>query len=71
MSVWGFATFIAAKSYGYIYDFCFGGNFAFETACIGIAVVAFACTATLLILDKKLSALVDLCVPYTSDRRIF
>lgn len=59
MSVWGFATFLAAKSYGYIYDFCFGGNFAFETACIGIAVVAFACTATLLILDKKLSALVD------------
>lgn len=59
MSVWGFATFVAAKCYGYIYDFCFSGNFAFETACIGIAVVAFAATAVLLLMDKRLSALVD------------
>ena len=59
MAVWGFATFLAAKSYGYIYNYFFGGNFAFEKACFIIAIVAFASTALLLALDKKLSALVD------------
>lgn len=59
MSVWGIATFIAAKIYGNVYEFAFGGNFEFAPACIAIAVVAFISTAILFALDKKLSALVE------------
>lgn len=34
MSVWGFATFIAAKSYGPVYGLLFGGKIEFKVACI-------------------------------------
>lgn len=59
MSVWGFATFIAAKSYGPVYGILFGGNIEFKWACIGIAVVSFVAALIMIALDKKLSALVD------------
>lgn len=59
MSVWGFATFIAAKTYGYVYGFLFGGNFEFKNACIGVAIVAFVSAVIMFILDKRLAALVD------------
>ena len=59
MGVWGLATFFAAKGYGYVYNFAFGGNFPFSTACIAIAIVAIICTIVLFALDKKLSALVE------------
>ena len=59
MSVWGFATFIAAKSYGPVYGLLFGGKIEFKVACIGVAVVSFAAALIMIALDKKLSALVD------------
>ena len=59
MSMWGFATFIAAKSYGPVDGILFGGNIPFKTACIGIAVVSFVAAAIMIALDKRLSALVD------------
>lgn len=59
MGIWGVATFFAAKGYGYVYEFVFGGRFTFASGCIGVAVVAFASTIILFVLDKKLSALVE------------
>ena len=59
MSMWGFATFIAAKSYGPVYGILFGGSIPFKTACIGVAVVSFVAAAIMIALDKRLSALVD------------
>lgn len=59
MALWGFATFIAAKSYGPVYGLLFGGNLPFKTACIGIAVVSFVAALIMIALDKRLSALVD------------
>ena len=59
MSVWGFATFIAAKSYGPVYGLLFGGKIEFKVACIGVAVVSFAAALIMIALDKTLSALVD------------
>ncbi len=44
MSVWGFATFIGAKSYGPVYGLLFGGKIEFKVACIGVAVVSFGGT---------------------------
>lgn len=59
MSVWGIATFFAAKGYGSVYKFAFGGKFAFSSACIGVAVIAFASTIILFLMDKRLSSLVE------------
>lgn len=59
MGIWGLATFFAAKGYGYVYNFAFGGKFPFANACIAVAVVAVICTIVLFALDKKLSALVE------------
>lgn len=59
MSVWGFATFIAAKSYGYVYGWLFGGDLPFKTACGIVAVIAFGSAVIMVAMDKKLSALVD------------
>ena len=56
MSVWGFATFIAAKSYGPVYGLLFGGKIEFKVACIGVAVVSFAAALIMIALDKTLSA---------------
>lgn len=58
MAVWGFAIFVAAKTYGYAYGFLFGGNFAFKDACIIVAVIAFVCALLMFFLDKRLSVLV-------------
>lgn len=59
MGIWGVSTFFAAKAYGNVYEFVFGGRFTFASGCIGVAVVAFAVTIILFVLDKKLSALVE------------
>lgn len=59
ISVWGIATFIAGKSYGNVYEFAFGGNFKFSSACIVIAIVAFVSALILFVLDKRLSGLVE------------
>ncbi|HIW22254.1 MAG TPA: MFS transporter [Candidatus Dorea intestinavium] len=59
ISVWGIATFIAGKSYGYVYEFAFGGSFKFYSACIVIAIIAFVSALILFVLDKKLSGLVE------------
>lgn len=59
MSVWGFATFIAAKSYGYVYGLLFGGNLEFRVACGIVAGIALVSAVIMVALDKKLSALVD------------
>ena len=59
MGVWSAATFFAAKGYGYVYNFAFGGRFSFAGACIGVTVVAVICTVILFALDKRLSALVE------------
>lgn len=59
MSVWGFATFIAAKSYGYVYGLLFGGNLEFRVACVIVAVIALVSAVIMVALDKKLAALVD------------
>lgn len=59
MSVWGFATFIAAKTYGYVYGFLFGGDIEFKIACFIVAVIAFVSAVIMFVLDKKLAALVD------------
>lgn len=59
MSVWGFATFIAAKSYGYVYGLLFGGNLEFRVGCGIVAVIALVSAVIMVALDKKLSALVD------------
>ena len=57
-SVWGLGIFAAAKLYGYVYEFVFGGRFQFSHACIGIAIVAFFCTVVLFAMDNKLTSLV-------------
>ena len=59
MSVWGFATFIAAKSYGYVYGVLFGGNLEFRVGAGIVAGIAFVSAIIMVLLDKKLSALVD------------
>lgn len=59
MSMWGIATFFAAKLYGYAYDFLFGGTFKFTHACFIVAAIAFASAFILFVLDKRLSALVE------------
>ncbi len=59
MGVWGAASFVAAKLYGYLYNFAFGGRFPFAYACIAVAVIAAICALVLFALDQKLSALVE------------
>lgn len=59
MSVWGIATFVAAKSYGYAYGLLFGGDLKFTTACYIVAGIAFAMAIILFLLDKPLSSLVE------------
>ncbi len=59
MAVWGIATFVAAKSYGYVYGILFGGNIKFTTACYIVAAIAFILAVLLFILDKPLSSLVE------------
>lgn len=58
MAVWGFATFIAAKSYGYVYGVLFGGNLQFHVACIVIAVIAFVSAIIMWAIEPRISKLV-------------
>lgn len=57
-AIWGLGIFAAAKVYGNVYGFAFGGKFAFSHACIAIAIVAFLCTVILFAMDKNLTSLV-------------
>lgn len=59
MAVWSLGMFFAAKLYANVYAFAFGGKFSFVHACIGVAIVAFACTIVLFIMDKPLRSLVE------------
>lgn len=58
-AVWSLGLFFAAKLYANVYAFAFGGKFSFVHACIGVAIVAFACTIVLFIMDKPLRSLVE------------
>lgn len=57
MGVWTFATFLAGKSYGYLYDFTL--KFDMITVYTVIPVILFVAAALLFIFDKKLSKLVE------------
>lgn len=58
-AVWSLGIFFAAKLYANVYAFAFNGKFTFVHACIGVAVVAFACMIILFIMDKPLRSLVE------------
>ncbi|MFI3170924.1 MAG: peptide MFS transporter [Eubacteriales bacterium] len=57
MSVWVFAVFISAKTYGYLYEFTL--KFEFAHAYLVVAAIAIAAGIVLWSLDKKLNALVE------------
>lgn len=57
MGVWTFATFVAGKSYGYLYDFTL--KFDMITVYTVIPVILFVAAALLFIFDKKLNSLVE------------
>ncbi len=57
-AIWGLGLFVAAKLYGNLYAFAYGGKFAFTHSSTAIAVVAFICTGILFALDGKLTSLV-------------
>ena len=55
MGVWIFATFIAGKSYGYLYEFA--SKFPIIQSYVIIPIILFVCAALLFIFDKKLEKL--------------
>jgi proton-dependent oligopeptide transporter, POT family len=57
MGVWTFATFLAGKSYGYIYNFTL--QFDMIKVYTIIPVIMFVAAVALFIFDKKLSSLVE------------
>ncbi|MGV8984233.1 peptide MFS transporter [Clostridium sp.] len=57
MGVWIFATFIAGKSYGYLYGFA--SKFPIIQAYVAIPVILFVFAALLFIFDKKLVKLLE------------
>jgi len=57
MGVWIFATFIAGKSYGYLYEFA--SKFPIIQAYVVIPIILFVCAALLFLFDKKLSRLLE------------
>ena len=57
MGVWTFATFLAGKGYGYIYDFTL--QFNMIKVYTTIPIIMFVAAAALFIFDKKLSSLVE------------
>lgn len=59
MSMWGFATFIAAKSYGPVYGILFGGNIPFKVACFIVAGISFVAAIIMVAMDKPLAKLVE------------
>ncbi len=59
MGVWIFAAFIAAKTYGYVYNFAFGEGSDFVTSNIVIACVAIGAAVLIALLDKTLMKLLS------------
>ncbi|AKA69687.1 amino acid/peptide transporter (Peptide:H+ symporter) [Clostridium scatologenes] len=57
MGVWIFATFIAGKSYGYLY--AFASKFPIMKAYIVIPIILFICGVLLFLFDKKLVRLLE------------
>jgi POT family proton-dependent oligopeptide transporter len=57
MGVWIFATFVAGKSYGYLYEFA--SKFPIIQAYVVIPVVLFVCAVLLFLFDKKLVKLLE------------
>lgn len=57
MGVWTFATFIAGKIYGNVYEFT--SQYPIMVAYIAIPVILFIAAVLLFVFDKKLSSLLD------------
>ena len=57
MGVWIFATFIAGKSYSYLYEFA--SKFPIIQSYVVIPIILFVCAALLFIFDKKLGKLLE------------
>ena len=57
MGVWIFATFIAGKSYSYLYEYA--SKFPIIQAYVVIPVILFVCAVLLFIFDKKLGKLLE------------
>ena len=56
MSVWVFSSFVAAKAYGWIYEFTL--KFKFAPVYFTVAAIAIVCGVILWALDGKLNSLV-------------
>jgi len=57
MGVWIFATFIAGKSYGYLY--AFASKFPIMQSYVVIPIILFVCAALLFLFDKNLVKLLE------------
>ena len=57
MGVWIFATFIAGKSYGYLYEFA--SKFPIIQSYVVIPIILFVCAVLLFMFDKKLVKLLE------------
>ncbi len=57
MGVWIFATFIAGKSYGYLYEFA--SKFPIIQSYVVIPIILFVCAVLLFTFDKKLVKLLE------------
>lgn len=57
MGVWIFATFIAGKSYGYLY--AFASKFPIMQSYVIIPIILFVCAGLLFLFDKKLIKLLE------------
>lgn len=57
MGVWILATFIAGKSYGYLYEFA--SKFPIIQSYVVIPIILFICAALLFLFDKKLVKLLE------------
>ncbi|SHK05258.1 peptide MFS transporter [Tepidibacter formicigenes] len=57
LGVWTFATFVAGKSYGYLY--AFASKFSIIQAYVAIPIILFICAILLFFSDKKLVKLLE------------
>ena len=57
MGVWIFATFVAGKSYGYLYEFA--SKFPIIQSYVVIPVILFVCAILLFLFDEKLVKLLE------------
>jgi dipeptide/tripeptide permease len=57
LGVWTFATFLAGKSYGYLYAFT--SKFTIMQAYVAIPIILFICATLLFFFDKKLVKLLE------------